>query len=155
MTFTDDFTVGSILVWNGYDGRLPGHKVVDEYVHVDVDDEPTRFWIIHRGSVEDNKWVPRPVSDGSSLIFKTTEQIRDYRFVRVWTPEHVFQDGEFLTDVLGHVFYHENKNTVWRLSVGSDTHGVAHASLSARVKQFGKLSVLETASDRPFSEVVK
>ncbi|HEY6019683.1 MAG TPA: hypothetical protein VIY48_07225, partial [Candidatus Paceibacterota bacterium] len=61
MTFTDDFTVGSILVWNGYDGRLPGHKVVDEYVHVDVDDEPTRFWIIHRGSVEDNKWVPRPV----------------------------------------------------------------------------------------------
>lgn len=154
MTITDDFTVGSVLVWKDYNGGLAGHKVVD-YVWQNVDGVSTKLWILRRGNVRDNQFNFAQAEAGLKFLIKTTEQVRTYGYEKVWTPEKEFQDGEFLTDSEGRVFYHENKNTVWKLSVGNDGYGVAHASLSTRVKQYGKLSVLKTASHRPFREIVK
>lgn len=154
MTFTSDFTIGSVLVWKDYHQTLAGHKVVD-YVWHNVDGVSTKLWILRRGSVKDNQFEFNSEND-NKFIIKTTDQVRAYGFEKVWTPEEGFKDGDFLVDSSGRVFYHENKNAVWRLSTTTgNSELVAHASLKSRVGQYGKLHVLRTASMRPFREVVK
>lgn len=154
MTFTGDFNIGSVLVWKDYNGGLAGHKVVD-YVWHNVDGVSTQLWILRRGNVRDNQFNFTQTDGENKFLIKTAGQVRTYGFEKVWTPEEEFQDGEFLTDSEGRVFYHENKNTVWKLSTGGDSYGVAHSSLSTRVKQYGKLHVLRTASHRPFRGIAK
>lgn len=147
MSFKDEnFTIDSVLVFDGFSG-LVGHQILD-YVWVYVDGVNTKYWILRAGRVLNNKFV---FSVPTVVTLTTTEDIRNYGYKKVWKPEPEFKDGDFLVSDAGTVFYHENKNTVWRMSTVA---GVAHASLSSRRAEFGPLKVLRTASDRPFREVV-
>lgn len=158
-TLTVPFTVGDILAYNTYGTRVTAAKVLD-YTFVSPQDSDGRvkadvkYWVLQFGTIKNDSFVPNDAS--SDIQFMRTETVREYGFTFLWKKPTAFKDGQFLISDAGVVFYHQDKNTVWRVS-GDDiaSWGSMHASLTSRQKEHTGLKVLKTANGGDFKNIVK
>lgn len=143
-----DIKVGLVLVVKGYGGGYYGASVLD-YTWITVDGVETKYWAIQFGKVEGEKFV----AEKGDVHFLPKKHFKSLGYDLEWTDGPEFNNGDFLVDQNGQVYFYQNADQLWKLGKGEYTDGAQYASLK-HYRDNKKLTfkVFTTANGTPFRE---